>query len=208
MVEKCMGYKRKPGFYDYASYGFTSICLLGLIKLSYYFLITFWKQLSNFIFNKTAIDFSSINYSVFLLLILIFFQRKSLYNTLLKAFMKIGYNFKVNENIELILYNGENVKIPLYGIDKIEIKLCKLKHSHLIMINQMSKREFSNYYYDFYEIKIVLKDTIKLERNIKNGIFYNIFNIKNEKHCLYLYEIMYDKNAIENIEYLENLFNK
>lgn len=71
--------------------------------------------------------------------------------------------------------------------------------------NFAAKKESSNSYYDVSTIKITLKDTMKLKRNIKDGILYNFFNIKKEKKCIYLYEIMYDEKSKENVTYIKDL---
>lgn len=126
--------------------------------------------------------------------------------------MKKGYNFKINSdiNIELILKDDKNVIISQYDIENIEVKAYKspLKKMYKL-ISKMNLTKSSNFCYDISEIKLTLKDSVDLDRNLKEYIFYNIFNLKRfnlkkEKNCMYLYEIMYDKKSDNNIEYIKN----
>lgn len=144
------------------------------------------------------------------LLMLMFFSIISFYSydydAALKLFMKRDYNFSVGENIKLFFKNNKNLIIRLDDIEKIEINCRKLPYKKFLLRRNFAyKREDSNFYYDVSEIKVILKDPMKLKRNIKDGIFYNFFNIKKEKNCIYLYEIMYNEKSKENVKYLENL---
>lgn len=60
--------------------------------------------------------------------------------------MKKDYNFKVCENIELILSNGNNVIMPLYQIEKIEIKLRKLRWKNSVYMPGFQKENSNSFY--------------------------------------------------------------